>query len=128
MKSGSGTAQHATRLFLEVNEHEDIAVVRCSGRICFREEALYFSRAIADLLQAGQNVVVDLSGVEVLDSAGLGELVLVHMQSQAVGNPVRLVGAHSASEKSAGIDQYRISLEIYPTIEDAQASLAVHVG
>lgn len=124
MKEGSCAAKHALRLSLEVSQHEGTGIVRCCGRICFREEATQFSRTIINLLLAGQNVVLELSGVEVIDSAGLGELVLVHMQAQAVGNPIRLVAPIRRVQNLLELTNIASLFEIHPTIEDARASLA----
>jgi anti-sigma B factor antagonist len=124
----SGTAEHAARLVLEICDHEETAVVRCSGRICFRNEALQFSRAVTDLLKSGQNVILDLSGVELLDSAGLGELVLAHMQAQAAGNQICLAAPISRVHALLELTNIASLFEIYPTVEDAQASLAVHAA
>ena len=128
MKEGSRTARCASRLLLDVSQHEGVGVVRCRGRICFREEAVQFSRTVIDLMLAGHNVVLDFSGVELLDSAGLGELVLVHMQSQATGIPVCLVAPIPRVHSLLQLTNVASLFTIYPTVEDAKASLTSHAA
>lgn len=128
MKEGSRVAQYASRLLLEVTQHEGLGVVRCRGRICFREEAVQFSRTVIDLLLAGNNIVLDFSGVELLDSAGLGELVLIHMQAQATGTPVCLVAPVPRVHSLLQLTNVGSLFAVYPTIEDAKASLTSHAA
>jgi anti-anti-sigma regulatory factor len=67
------------KLNLETYAIGNVVVLCCRGRFTCRDEATAFSEKIAELLPKVRQVVVELSGLEVLDSAGLGELVVVHM-------------------------------------------------
>ena len=124
MKEGSRAGQRPSRLSLEVSQHEGTGVVRCRGRICFREEALQFSQTAVELLVAGGNVVLDFSGVELIDSAGLGELVLVHMQAHAAESVVCLVSPLPRVKKLLELTNVASLFMIHPTVEDALHSLA----
>ncbi len=117
-----------TKLQLEVRDERGSAVVRCRGRICFREEALSFARTVTELLLAGRNVVLEFSGVEILDSAGIGELVLVHMQSQAGEGAVCLVGPIPRVRKLLELTNVASLFAIHPTVEDALSTLAARAA
>jgi anti-anti-sigma regulatory factor len=54
-------------------------VLRCEGRIIFGPEARTLTEIIAEVMPSARRMVVDLTGVESVDSAGLGKLVLLHM-------------------------------------------------
>src|SRR5690349_4624441 len=71
------------KLHLQVNDCGGVAVVRCHGRITYRNEASLLSTTVSDLLPRTRCLVLDLSGVEKIDSAGLGELVVLYMRTQA---------------------------------------------
>src|SRR6478672_9814708 len=71
------------KLHLQVSNCAGVAVVRCHGRITYRNEARLLSMAVTDLLPRTRYLVLDLSGVEKIDSAGLGELVVLYMRTQA---------------------------------------------
>ena len=47
-------------------------IVHCQGRIVYRDEAAALSRVVGEVLQNGGKVILDLSGVNSIDSAGIG--------------------------------------------------------
>lgn len=62
-------------LKLDISMKDDIAVVRCRGRIVFGEEGDELRRAILALLNQTSRIVLDLASVDHIDSSGLGTLV-----------------------------------------------------
>jgi len=73
------------KLTLETG-HPGIAVVlHCQGRIIFHREASALSTIVTEVLPSARRMVVDLAGVDSVDSGGLGELVLTHMWAEAAG-------------------------------------------
>ena len=111
-----------SKLKLELAAVQGITVLRCLGRISYREEAAYFSQKIAELLSHNKQLIVDLSAVDLIDSAGLGELVLVQLWSQASGCTIKL-----ASPRANVLEMLRLTnlvsvLEIYSTLEDAASA------
>ena len=66
------------KLDLETRAIDNVTVLYCKGRFTYRDEATAFSQKIAELLPHARQVIVELSGLEAIDSAGLGELVVVH--------------------------------------------------
>lgn len=77
-------------LTLESHRVEDIVVLRCKGRVAHGVEASAFSDQIAELVPLTRQLVVELSEVEMIDSDGLGELVVVLMWAQASGCAMKL--------------------------------------
>src|SRR5207253_9008283 len=69
-------------LHMETQHRGDAIVLHCMGRIVFRDEAAALSRPVGDLLQRTQHLVVDLSGVETIDSACLARLLRLHMWAE----------------------------------------------
>ncbi|HST12938.1 MAG TPA: STAS domain-containing protein, partial [Terriglobales bacterium] len=65
-------------LSMEIRQSGDVMVIHCRGRMVYREEAAAVSRAVGEALQESREVILDLGGVQSLDSAGLGELVVAH--------------------------------------------------
>ena len=74
------------KLSLETRNRGDVIIVHCQGRIVYRDEAAALSRLAGEVLQHANKVVLDLSGVSSMDSAGIGELAL--LQSWAQGKNV----------------------------------------
>ncbi len=72
------------KLSLETRNRGDVMIVHCQGRIVYRDEAAALSRLVGEILESGGKVVLDLSGVSSIDSAGIGELAsLAHLGAVA---------------------------------------------
>ncbi len=71
-------------LHLEVSTHPvtQAALVRCSGRIVFHEEAKQLADAVRPLIESCETVALDLSEVRDIDSCGLGILISLHLYAR----------------------------------------------
>jgi ABC-type transporter Mla MlaB component len=95
------------KLDLETRAINDVTVLFCRGRFTYRDEATAFSQKMAELLPQARQVVVDFSGLEAIDSAGLGELVVVHMWIRA-GMLAETSWAESSDPAHARADELAI--------------------
>jgi len=110
------------KLDLETRAIEDVTVLYCKGRFTYRDEATAFSEKIAELLPNVRQVAVDLSGLEVIDSAGLGELVVVHMWIRASGCSLKLAGANPRVRELFELTNLLSVFDVHPTLDDALLS------
>jgi anti-sigma B factor antagonist len=110
------------KLDLQTRAIDKITVLFCSGRFTYRDEATAFSQKISDLLPNTQQLIVDLSGVEAIDSAGLGELVVVHMWIKASGCSLKLAGANPRIRHLLEITNLLSVFDLHPTLNDALLS------
>ena len=106
-------------LRLETSILGNAIIVHCSGRIVYRYEAAALSHKVAGLLENHSLVILDLQHVSAIDSAGLGELVALHMWAQAHGRCVRLSGVSSRMHALLKLTNLTSILEIYATEEHA---------
>src|ERR1700693_555470 len=60
---------------LETRVTDDLTVICCKGRIAYGIEAAALSGEIAELAAQTRRVVIDLSGVEMIDAASIGALI-----------------------------------------------------
>jgi anti-sigma B factor antagonist len=111
------------KLSLETRNRGDVVIVHCQGRIVYRDEAAALSRLVGEILQYASKVVLDLSGVSLIDSAGMGELAL--LQTWAVGKNVSLKYAEPTAFVRNLLDLTNLDrvLDVHPTIESALESL-----
>ena len=79
------TNKKKLNLTLEAEPSGNAIVLHCQGRIVFRSEAQTFSTIVAEVLPSARRMVVDLAGIDSVDSGGLGELMLTHMWAEAAG-------------------------------------------
>lgn len=69
----------------------DVFIVRCTGRIVFGDEAAAFRERLVQLLIGTPKVLVNLSGVDYVDSCGLGILVGLLVSAVNRGGELKLV-------------------------------------
>lgn len=107
------------KLTLNSREIDDVTVVECRGRIVYRDEALALSAKIAELLPQTHQLVLALSGVEMIDSAGLGELVVVYMWAQSSGCSIKLAGPNNHVREVLELTNLASIFEIHTSLDEA---------
>jgi len=111
-------------LVLEAGKLGEAAILRCKGRIVFRDEVIELSRVVGDAIQNARVLILDLQGVSAIDSAGLGELVALHMWAQANCCLLKMVGLSSRIRRLLELTNLTSVFEIYATEADAIAEVA----
>ena len=110
------------KLSLETRHCGDVIIVHCHGRIVYRDEATAFSGFVSEILQGGGNVILDLSGVNSLDSAGIGELAALHSQALEKKANLKYAGANSLVRTLLDLTNLDTVLEVHPSLDSALAS------
>lgn len=77
-------------LRLDVVRQADVAIVRCRGRIVFGQEVDELRLAVLSLLKESNRVVLQLAGVEQIDSEGLAALVGLFISARNRGGELKL--------------------------------------
>jgi anti-sigma B factor antagonist len=73
----------------------DISVVEVRGRITVGEGNIMLREVVAGLMEKGnKQILLNLQGVEYVDSAGLGELVRTHTTLQKAGGQLKMVNVN----------------------------------
>jgi anti-sigma B factor antagonist len=109
------------KLSLDVRENSGKAVVYCKGRIVYRDEAAALSAKVLDVLSRTSSVVIDLSGVEIMDTTGLGELIAVLNYAKARGSVVKLAAPNRRVYSLLELFKLTSLFEIHPTLTAAIA-------
>ena len=110
------------RLSVESRVMEEFAVISCKGRIAYGIEAAALSGEIAELAPQTRRVVIDLSGVEMIDAAGLGELVSVAVAAQASGCSIILAAPGDFIRQLLELTKLTSVFEVHPTLEAANVA------
>jgi len=121
-RRNSQDKERKLRLSLETRVTEGVSVVCCKGRIAYGIEAAALSGEIAELAPQTRRVVIDLSGVEMIDAAGLGELVSVAVAAQASGCSIMLAAPGNLIRQLLELTKLTSVFEVHPTLEAASVA------
>ena len=110
------------KLSLETRNRGDVIVVHCQGRIVYRDEAAALSRLVEEVVQHARKLVLDLSGVSSMDSAGLGELALLQTRAQDRNVSLKCAGPNPFVRNLLDLTNLNSVLEIHSSLHDALES------
>jgi anti-sigma B factor antagonist len=110
------------KLSLETRNFGDVMIVHCQGRIVYRDEAAALSRVVGEVLAQTSNVVLDLSGVSSMDSAGIGELALLQTWAQRKNVNLKCAGPNPLVRTLLDLTNLDSVLEVHPSLDAALAS------
>jgi anti-sigma B factor antagonist len=100
----------------------DVFIIHCDGRIVYGDEGATLRERIKSLLAGTSRIVVNLNGVDSIDSGGLGILVGLLVSARNRGGDLKLV---SPSEHVSGVlRQTRVDtiFRIYGSDDEALAA------
>ena len=113
------TKESQLKLSLETRHLGDIMVVHCEGRIVYRDEATALGRVVTEALKNTREVVLDLEGVQRIDSAGLGELVRIATAGGARRGRLKLAGVNPRVMQLLCLTNLSSAFEIHESLMDA---------
>jgi anti-anti-sigma factor len=121
--SGFGNYKESkVKLSLEMRNRGEVIIVRCQGRIVYRDEAASLARVAGEVLQQGRKLVLDLSGVNSIDSAGIGELALLQSWAGGGNGDLKLAGVSPLVGELLQLTNLDSVLEVYPSVDAAVES------
>ena len=110
------------KLSIETRNQGDVMIVHCHGRIVYRDEVAALSRLVAGVLEHSRKLVLDLSGVSSMDSAGLGELALLHTWAQGKDAVLKCAGPNSFVRTLLDLTNLDSVLDVHFSVEGAVES------
>ncbi len=110
------------KLSLETRNRGGVVIVHCQGRIVYRYEAAALSRVVGEFLENGGKVVLDLSGVSSLDSAGIGELAFLHSWARSQNADLKYASPTPLVRDLLDLTNLNSVLDIHPSVGEALAA------
>ena len=110
------------KLSLETQSRGDVMIVHCQGRIVYRDEATALSRLVGEILANGSKVVLDLSGVSSIDSAGIGELAFLYTWARSRNADLKCASPSPLVRDLLDLTNLNSVLEIHPSVGEAVAA------
>jgi anti-sigma B factor antagonist len=106
---------------LEIAEsvREDVVILTLNGRLTLGESNIVREQ-INQLAAAGKhNIVVDLGGVEYIDSTGLGILVICFTSLKKLGGALKLVNPNKRNVELLLLTKLHTVFEVFNEVQDA---------
>jgi anti-sigma B factor antagonist len=119
-------AQHKEsplKLNLETRNLSEVIILHCEGRLVYRDEAAALSRLAGELLHPGGKLVLDLSGIRLMDSAGIGDLALLQSMALERNAVLKCAGANALVQSLLSLTNLDTVLDLHPTVDAAMESL-----
>jgi anti-anti-sigma factor len=102
-----------------------VVVLELSGRVYMGKDCLEIDREVQHHIERNEpRVVFDLTAVDHIDSAFIGQIVKAHSQLSKAGGALRLAGATGMVESSLKLTQVHNVIRVYPTAQQASESFA----
>jgi anti-sigma B factor antagonist len=107
-------------LEIQQREREGIAILDMKGRITLGKEATTLREKAAELAAAGQkNVILNLHGVDFIDSTGLGALVICATSARKKGGNVKLLNLNQRTIELLVMTRLATAFETFNDEQDA---------
>lgn len=100
----------------------DIDVLALSGRLIMGNNSRDVELALNDLLPASRKIIFDLADLTMIDSTGVGILVVSHGRINKEGAHLRIAGAHGLVEKLLKMTNVDKLINCYPNVDSAAAA------
>jgi anti-sigma B factor antagonist len=98
----------------------DIALLQMTGRIVMGSGSMRVEWTVADLLKENQKkVILDLADVSVVDSTGVGILVMCYAKVKKAGGSLRIAGVHGMVEDTLRLTNVDKLIDSFPTVAEA---------
>ena len=123
--SSQSTGVETLNFSATIRHSGQASLVDVNGRLTFFEVGV-LRDSIHRLLQGGRkNIVLNLSGLEYLDSSGIGELARIYAMVVKRGGEMKVVGLTSKVEEVLKITQL---YQVFPEFPDEQSALQSFPG
>ena len=113
-------------LHLDVSRINDIAVVRCRGRIVFGQESDDLRALLLGLLQESNRIVLNMAWIAHIDSSGLGTLVASFISGRHRGAEIKFAALSPIARQVLSNTHVDRLFDIYDSTEDAVNSFKTH--
>jgi anti-sigma B factor antagonist len=96
-----------------------VTIVDCSGRIVFGEESALLRDTLKKLISENNQILLNLAGVNYIDSGGLGTLVALYTTAQNAGGAVKLASLTQRVDDLLQVTKLLTVFEVYDSEEKA---------
>jgi anti-sigma B factor antagonist len=112
-------------LKMNTREVDGIAVMGLDGRVVLGDESNALREEVKKMLNAGKKkIVLDMSNVSYIDSAGLGTLVAAHESARKQGASLKLSNLGKKFQEILQVTKLLTVFDVYPSESAAISSFS----
>jgi len=115
-------SEEKTMMEIKSIQHDDVTVVSVMDNLDATTSAEATAYLGAEVEQGHINLVVDMSGITYLTSAGLRVILGTMQKARSAGGDVRLAGAEGNIKRVVEMAGFAKIMKTFPTAEQAVAS------
>jgi anti-sigma B factor antagonist len=105
---------------IHLEERYNAAIIHLKGRLMGGPDAKHISDKIHQIIDKGmKNVVLDMSGVNFINSTGMGILISSYVTMKNCGGDLKLASIDNKIQGVLSITKLNQVLDEYKTIDDA---------
>ena len=110
------------QLRLSTRTVDGVMVMDCEGRLVFGEESASLRDGVKNLISQNNNIVLNLGGVNYIDSGGLGTLVALYTTARNAGGAIKLAALTQRVGDLLQVTKLLTVFEVFDTVEEAVKS------
>ena len=115
-------------MILEVQKKSPSAalgILELRGRLLMGNDSRQVEWSVGEWIDAGvKSVIFDLSGLNMIDSTGVGIIVMCHARLEKAGGSMRIAGASGIIKEILHMTHVDRIVKFFPTAEEASQNLA----
>ena len=101
---------------------DSVLIVDCHGRVVFGEESAVLRDTVRKLITENNRIVLNLGGVNYIDSGGLGTLVSLFTTAHTAGGSIKLANLTQRVGDLLQVTKLVTVFEVYNNEEEAVES------
>ena len=102
-----------------------VSILELHGKLLMGKDSKQVERAVDESIKADvKSVVFDLSGLEMMDSTGVGIIVMCHARLEKAGGSLRIAGAKGIIQDILHMTHVDRIVRLFPTAEEASKNFA----
>ena len=112
------------QLRLSTRTIDGVLIVDCGGRVVFGEESASLRDTVKKLIPDNKNIVLNLGGVNYIDSGGLGTLVALYTTAHNAGGSIKLANLTQRVGDLLQVTKLLTVFQVYDSEEQAVQSFS----
>ncbi len=105
---------HMTR-----REREGVIILDCKGRLVAGEEATILRDSVKELATGPVNIILNLAGIDYIDSTGLGGMVICFTTVRKAGGTIKLLNLTRRNIELLVLTKLETVFEVFNDEQDA---------